>query len=107
MLLLGRYCHGTDKIIMQIGIVKREISFALIYSGYGGFDRAIQAKNRIPDFEDSANRSRFRRVYSVKDAVSAIKFLVPELVIVDVDIENGQGFRVFEKHCGSLLWEEG
>ncbi|MBK9452843.1 MAG: hypothetical protein IPN95_26160 [Bacteroidetes bacterium] len=57
---------------------------------------AKEGKNRIPDFEDSANRSRFRRVYSVKDAVSAIKFLVPELVIVDVDIENGQGFRVFE-----------
>ncbi len=42
MLLLGRYCHGTDEFIMQIGIVKREISFALIYSGYGGFDRAIR-----------------------------------------------------------------
>jgi DNA-binding LytR/AlgR family response regulator len=57
---------------------------------------ASEGKNRIPDFEDSAVGSRFRRVYSIDEAISAIKFMAPSVVILDVDIENGQGFRVFE-----------
>jgi two-component system LytT family response regulator len=53
-------------------------------------------ENRIPDFEDHGAKGRFRRVFSVKEAVESIQISPPELVIVDVDIENGAGFGVFE-----------
>jgi two-component system LytT family response regulator len=53
-------------------------------------------ENRIPDFEEQVAKGRFRRAFSVKEAVEAIQFSPPELVIVDVDIENGAGFGVFE-----------
>lgn len=55
-----------------------------------------ERKNRIPDFSEVQLSDFCVRVHSVADAISAIKTSSPGLVIVDVDIENGSGFQVFE-----------
>lgn len=56
-----------------------------------------ERKNRIPDFPDQQFQEPWIRVSSVGAAIEAIHQACPKVVIVDVEIENGGGFRVFEE----------
>jgi two-component system, LytTR family, response regulator len=56
-----------------------------------------ERKNRVPDFSEPHLRNKLFRVSSVDEAILSIKKITPGLVIVDVEIENGNGFKVFEE----------
>jgi DNA-binding LytR/AlgR family response regulator len=57
-----------------------------------------ERKNRIPDFPDNPQtEGKWKRVSSVQEAIDSIKLQPPGLVILDVEIENGSGFKVFEE----------
>lgn len=53
--------------------------------------------NRITDFADLCHPRRVLWAPSVSEGIRIIRSSRPRVVIVDVDIENGSGFRVFEE----------
>lgn len=61
--------------------------------------------NRISDFADLCHPQRVLWASSVSEGIRLIRSSTPNVVIVDVDIENGSGFRVFEE-TPEMLYEK-